>query len=323
MCTRVLWNTNDIAVLTGRSMDWPESTQPLIVAFPRGRRRDGGLLATEVVVPDNPLRWTSTYASLVTTVYGIGTVDGLNERGLAAHALYLKSTDVGPRNPDLPGLQTALWAQYLLDQAATVTEALALMETIQLVMVSAHGFDATVHLAIEDADGDSAVLELAGGELVVHHGREFTLMTNDPTYAEQLTLLAAQDFSAPSSAMPLPGNVNPVDRFQRAAYYSALLPKPGTEREAVAGVMAIMRNVSVPFGAPYADFGVYNTEYRSVSDLTNLTYFFELTTSPSTIWVQLKGLDLDEGAPIKAIDPYDDTLSGNVTERFVAHDIGF
>lgn len=50
--------------------------------------------------------------------------------------------------------------------------------------------------------------------------------------------------------MPLPGNVNAVDRFQRAAYYSALLPKPKSEREAIAGVMAIMRNVSVPFGAP-------------------------------------------------------------------------
>jgi choloylglycine hydrolase len=166
-------------------------------------------------------------------------------------------------------------------------------------------------------------MEFANGELVVHHGREFTLMTNDPTYDEQLTLLAAQDFSNPSSAMTLPGNVNPVDRFQRAAYYSALLPKPVSEREAVAGVMAIMRNVSVPFGAPYADFGVYNTEYRSVCDLTNRTYFFELTTSPSTIWVQLGGLDLDEGAPTKAVDPYDDTLTGNVTDRFVPREIGF
>jgi len=94
-------------------------------------------------------------------------------------------------------------------------------------------------------------------------------MTNNPTYDEQLTLLAAQDFSKPSREMPLPGNVNAVDRFQRAAYYSALLPKPDTERQAIAGVMAIMRNVSVPFGAPYAEFGVYNTEYRTVTDLTN------------------------------------------------------
>jgi choloylglycine hydrolase len=114
MCTRVLWNTNQIAVLAGRSMDWPESTQPLVVSFPRGRQRDGGLLSTDVVVPDNPLRWTSTYGSLVTTVYGLGTVDGLNERGLGVHALYLQSTDVGTRNVDVPGLHTGLWAQYCL-----------------------------------------------------------------------------------------------------------------------------------------------------------------------------------------------------------------
>jgi penicillin V acylase-like amidase (Ntn superfamily) len=323
MCTRVLWNTNDIAVLTGRSMDWPESTEPLIVGFPRGQKRDGGLMLTEVVVPDNPLRWTSTYANLATTVYGIGTVDGLNERGVSVHGLYLKSTDVGPRNPDLPGLHTGLWAQYVLDQAATVADAVALMDAVQLVMVSAHGFEATLHLAVEDADGDSAIMEFANGELVVHHGREFTLMTNDPTYEEQLELLAAQDFSHPDSSLALPGNVNAVDRFQRAAYYSALLPKPISQRQAVAGVMAIMRNVSVPFGAPYAEFGVYNTEYRSVSDLTNRTYFFELTTSPSTIWVQLDALDLTEGAPVTAIDPYDESLTGNVSNEFAHRQIGF
>jgi penicillin V acylase-like amidase (Ntn superfamily) len=323
MCTRVLWNTNDIAVLSGRSMDWPESTEPLLVAFPRGRERDGGMLVTEVVVPDNPLRWTSSYASLVTTVYGIGTVDGLNERGLGVHALYLKSTDVGARNAALPGLHTGLWAQYLLDQAATVSEALALMDGVQLVMVGAHGRDATLHLAIEDADGDSAILELAAGELVVHHGREFTLMTNDPSYDEQLTLLAAQDFSHPSRDMPLPGNVNAVDRFQRAAYYAALLPAPTDERQAVAGVMAIMRNVSVPFGAPYAEFGVYNTEYRTVCDLTHRTYFFELTTSPSTLWVRFDDLALGEGAHALVVDPYDPSLSGNVTGRFAQQQVAF
>jgi choloylglycine hydrolase len=318
-----LWNTNEIAVLTGRTMDWPESTEPLIVAFPRGLDRDGGLMLGEVVVPENPLRWTSTHASLATTVYGIGTVDGFNERGFAVHALYLQSTDVGARDPEVPGLHIGLWTQYLLDRAATVSEALALMDGVQLVMVSAHGYGATMHLAIEDVSGDSAILEFDGGKLVVHHGREFRLMTNDPTYAEQLDLLAAQDFSHPSSEMVLPGNVNAVDRFQRAAYYSALLPEPADERQAVAGVMAIMRNVSVPFGAPYAEFGVYNTEYRTVCDLTNRTYFFELTTSPSIIWVELDALNLEEGAQPRAVDPYDQSLTGNVSERFAPRQIGF
>ncbi len=73
--------------------------------------------------------------------------------------------------------------------------------------------------------------------------------------------------------MALPGNVNPQDRFQRATYYRALLPQPKTEREAVAGILSVMRNVSVPFGAPYKDFGIYNTEYRTVCDLTNQRYF--------------------------------------------------
>jgi penicillin V acylase-like amidase (Ntn superfamily) len=70
VCTRVLWNTNRIAVLTGRTMDWSESTEPLIVAFPRGLGRDGGLVLGEIVVPENPLRSTSTHASLATTLYG-------------------------------------------------------------------------------------------------------------------------------------------------------------------------------------------------------------------------------------------------------------
>ena len=110
--------------------------------------------------------------------------------------------------------------QYLLDQAGTVTEALGLLDGIEILMVSAHGHDATLHLAMEDATGDSAIVEYVEGKRVVHHGRQFTLMTNDPTYDEQLALLAKQDFSHPSREMPLPGNVNPVDRFQRAAYYA-------------------------------------------------------------------------------------------------------
>ena len=65
----------------------------------------------------------------------------------------------------------------------------------------------------------------------MHHGRQYTIMTNDPAYDEQLALLAKQDFTKPASDMPLPGNVNPKDRFQRATYYSALLPKPKNGRE--------------------------------------------------------------------------------------------
>jgi penicillin V acylase-like amidase (Ntn superfamily) len=315
-CTRILWNDNKLAVVVGRTMDWPETTEPVLTVFPRGMKRDGGRIGPDVSVKENPEKWTSKYGSLVTTTYGIGTADGFNERGFAAHMLYLTATDFGPRDASKPGLQVGLWAQFLLDNAATVNEALALVDTVQPVMVEAHGRKATVHLAIEDASGDSAIIEYIGGKPVIHHGREYRIMTNDPAYDEQLALLKRQDYSKPSSDLPLPGNVNAIDRFQRAAYYAAILPEPKNEREAVAGVLAIARNVSVPFGAPYKGFGIYNTEYRTVINLTSKRYFFELTTSPNMIWADLQKFNLTSGAPVMILNPDDMELSGDVTRKF-------
>ncbi len=315
-CTRILWNDNKLAVVAARTMDWPESTEPVLTIFPRGMKRDGGRLGTAGVIKDNPAKWTSKYGSLVTTIYGIGTADGFNERGLAAHMLYLTATDFGPRDPGKPGINAALWAQYVLDNAATVDEALTLLAPIQVTPAEARGHQASVHLAIEDASGDSAIIEYIAGKPVIHHGREFQIMTNDPAYDEQLALLKKQDYSKPNSNLPVPGNVNPIDRFQRAAYFKALLPEPKSEREAVAGVLAIARNVSVPFGAPYEGFGIYNTEYRTVIDLTNKRYFFELTTSPNVIWIDLSNFDLRPGTPVMSLNPGNIGLSGEVTKSF-------
>jgi penicillin V acylase-like amidase (Ntn superfamily) len=218
------------------------------------------------------------------------------------------------------------------------------MNQIQIIMIEAHGFKATVHVALEDASGDSAILEFAQGKLVVHHGPEFTIMTNDPTYEEQLNDLSKLDFSNPSAETKVPGNVSATDRFQRAAYYSALLPKTADQRGAVAGVMAVMRSVSVPFGAPYPVFGVYNTEYRTVSDLSTddlrksvrndektrggpgtkkFAYFFELTTSPNVIWVEFKDLNFDKDAKAVAVNPYDSKIIGDVASQLTPYSATF
>jgi penicillin V acylase-like amidase (Ntn superfamily) len=315
-CSRILWNNNKIGVLVGRTMDWPESTEPILTVLPRGMQRDGGMAGTERIVKENAAKWASKHGSVVTTIYGIGTADGLNEKGLAGHMLYLNAANFGTREPGKPGIQAGLWLQYLLDNAADVTEALALLDQVQIVKVEARGHTANVHLAIEDASGDSAIIEFVKGKRVVHHGREYRIMTNDPTYDEQLELLKRHDFSKPSSDVPLPGNVKATDRFQRAAYFSAMLPEPKNEREAVASVLSVARNVSVPFGAPYKGFGIYNTEYRTAINLTGRRYFFELTTSPNVLWVDLTKFELGVGAPVMTLNPDNMELSGDVTGRF-------
>ncbi|MFC6518009.1 linear amide C-N hydrolase [Streptomyces goshikiensis] len=122
----------------------------------------------------------------------------------------------------------------------------------------------------------------------------------------------------PGSEVPLPGNVNAVDRFQRAAYFSSLLPEPADDRQAVAGILAVTRNASVPFGAPYREgrFRTYNTEYRTVCDLTNKRYFFELSTSPNLVWAEIDRFDLSPGAPVMTLSPEGTDLVGDVSDRF-------
>ena len=315
-CTRALSNVEGQAVVVSRTMDWPESTEPELYVFPRGLARDGALLGSQTI-DANGAKWTSKYGSMATSVYGLGSADGFNEAGLGAHMLFLTATDFGPREAARPALHAGLWAQYVLDLAGSVGEAIELLKDVQIVKVAARGRETTVHLVLEDKSGDSAVIEFVGGRQIVHRGRDVRVVTNDPPYDEQIKLLDKLDFSKPSSFTPLPGNVNPVDRFQRASYFVDLLPKPKDERAAIAGIMAVARNVSVPFGAPYHDFGIYNTEYRTAINLTNLRYYFEFADSPNLFWADLGKFDLSPGAGVMVLNPDDIELSGDVSAKFV------
>lgn len=323
-CTRILWNDNKLAVVVGRTMDWPTTTEPVITVLPRGMQRDGGVLVGNRIENKNPARWTSKYGSIVTTVYGVGTVDGVNEKGVAMHMLYYVATDFGARDPNKQGLQAALWGQYVLDNAQSVAEALSLFESIQPLMVDHEGIKASIHLAIEDATGDSAIIEYDAGKPMIYHGREHRIMTNDPSYPEHLAYRATFNFDGATRQTAIPGNVDPAHRFIRADYYRQMLPEPKNEREAIAGILAIARNVSVPFGAPNKVPGsLYNTEYRTAVDLTNRKYYFELTTSPSVIWANLTNFDLAEGRPVLVLDPDDINLSGDVSNSFKPGKVAF
>ncbi len=318
-CTRILSNDKGGSVLVARSMDWATTTEPVITVLPRGLAHDGGKVGHETFVKDNPLTWTSAYGSVVTTIYGIGTADGVNERGLSAHMLYFPPADYGARDAAKPGLQAALWAQYALDTSATVEEALAKLEKVQVVKIEiqANGATqrATVHVALEDATGNSAILEYLDGKLVVHHGRQYRVMTNAPDYDQQLKLLSELDYANPTMETVVPGNVNPRARFQRATYYLAVLSPPKTQREGVAGMFSLIRNVSIPFGAP-VNGSTFDTEYRTVSDLTQKRYYFELTTAPNVIWVDLGKLNFAPGAPVMTLNPNNIDLTGDVTAKF-------
>ena len=116
---RVLWASPDNQVFVGRTQDWTEKADSAFRVYPRGIERSGA-------VAENPHKWTSKYGSLVITGYDLATHEGVNEKGLSAHALYLAEENSFPqRDPRQPGIGVMQWVQYYLDNYATVAEAVA------------------------------------------------------------------------------------------------------------------------------------------------------------------------------------------------------
>lgn len=183
-CTRAVYFGKESQTVTGRSMDWVEEMHTNLWVFPRGMKRDGGL-------GKGSLQWTSKYGSVVASVYEGGTADGMNEKGIVANLLYLAESEYPAADDKRPGVCITAWAQYLLDNFATVSEAVAEVkkDAFRVVpVVAPNGASGTVHMAISDPTGDSAIFEYVKGTLAIHHGREYQVMTNSPTYDKQLAI---------------------------------------------------------------------------------------------------------------------------------------
>jgi penicillin V acylase-like amidase (Ntn superfamily) len=315
-CTRVVYLGDNNDVITARSMDWKLDISTNLYILPRGIARDGE-------AGPNSLKWTARYGSVVATGYDVSTTDGMNEKGLAAELLWLVESQYPVfDNNSKPGLTIAAWAQYVLDNFATVSEAIAALEkepfTIVTDNVPGEKRLATLHLAISDATGDSAIVEYIAGKQVIHHGRQYQVMTNSPTFDEQLAL--NEYWKGIGGTVWLPGTNRSADRFARASFYINAIPKSEDPALALASVFSVIRNVSVPFGITTPDEpNISSTRWRTVADHKRLLYFFESALTPNTFWVDLKKVDFSPSAPVKRLDLGKDqrnTFDGEVSKYF-------
>jgi choloylglycine hydrolase len=301
-CTRAVYLGPQETIITVRSMDWMSDLGSNLWAFPRGMQRDGAAGPTSI-------RWTSKYGSVVASAFEAVTADGMNEKGLVANLLYLAESEYvqpSPGDRRLP-MSISAWTQYILDNFATVAEAVTAIrkEPFYVVPVmSPDGHAGTVHLSISDSTGDSAIFEYVGGKLVIHHGRQFQVMTNSPVYDRQLAL--NEYWKQIGGTTMLPGTNRAADRFVRASFYINAIPKTSNDAEAVAAAFSVIRNASVPLGITTpGQPNISSTIWRTVSDHKNRRYYFESTRSPSVFWVNLADMDFAAGKPTKKL-----TLTG-------------
>ncbi|MDP1604271.1 MAG: linear amide C-N hydrolase [Legionella sp.] len=311
-CSRFTYTSAENTVVTGRSFDWMEDAKTDIWAFPAGLSKVGGNA-------ENSVKWKSKYGSVVASAYNMAVVDGINTKGLNANLLYLATSDYGQKNPDHINISIYNWVPFVLDNYASVDEVVKGLTQQQFNMLAPplpNGMIPPVHLAVTDPSGDNAVFEYIDGKLVTHHGKQYKVMTNEPTYDKQLAL---NDYWTRLKGEFLPGTGEPDDRFVRATFYVSVAPPSTSIENSVAIVFSIIRNLSVPIIAKTPDRpNVAPTIWRSVSDLKNKLYFFESANRPNVFWVDLNKLNLGEGASVKKLPlSNNEVYAGDTSARFV------
>lgn len=290
-CTRCLHTGEKNTVVVGRSMDWMEDPGTEIYAFPKGMKRDGAC-------GPGSIEWTSKFGSVICSFYGVSTVDGINEKGLVANVLYLVESNYGKSAEGRPNLSISTWAQYTLDNFATVADAVKALSQEPFTVVAPilpNGSPAHGHLSISDPSGDSAIVEYVDGKLVIHHDRKYQVMTNSPTFDQQLAL--NEYWKTIGGDAMLPGTNRAADRFVRASFYNQSVPKSSNDERTVATVTSIIRSVSVPLGLKTpSQPNIANTVWRTVYDQKNKRMYFDSATSPNVFWVDISDLNFNEGA---------------------------
>jgi len=345
-CTRIFWNTNPGLMIVGRNEDYVTASHPTFVATPRGVKRWG---TANEAKRSKSISWTVKYGNVAAYPNNRFPNDGMNEAGLTARTLFYLDGDANQTvAPDdkKKELDEDHWVSFVLDNFATVAEAVdAFRNKVHIVSVvgkkgSGYSYATPKHLAMADATGDSAIVEITKGKLTIFHGRDFQILTNPPSYQAELENAAKYRNVA---AEKLPVSWSASDRFVRADYFLRNLPKPRkndaptaygfmyfalSSEVMPAGLPApaedteVVKKLVANLSDPNETYGGASTYFQTISDLTNKHYRFKSLIAPSDVFFDFDGYNFAEGQPvrlIKRIDRYaQQGWSGDVIPHLVA-----
>ena len=164
-CSTIAVKNADGEALFGRNFDWNSCEAMVVMSYPENAyasistvnmdfiRQGAGGVAGLALKADEIKTIAALYAPL----------DGMNEKGLAVSVNMIQDSAAIDQNTDKPDITTTTAIRLVLDKAATVEEALDLLE--QYDMHASMGM--MVHFAIADSGGKSVVVEYIDNEMVV------------------------------------------------------------------------------------------------------------------------------------------------------------
>ena len=298
-----MMKTNGQGTFVGRTTDFFGPVKSRLVVIPAGlAMRD----------PITGFGWKGKYGLVAIEVLG-GLGDGVNEKGLSAHVLLQEDATFPEGAPDEKTLSPYSAVSYVLTNAASVKEAVAVLKASRFVSVPMQYEGKTIpgtqpHMALFDASGGAAIVEFNDGKLEVFEGPRYTVMTNAPNLREQLANLEkVRAEKRQYSISNLPGGAESKNRFVRATFAMENMPEPSSALQAVIYMNQAVNDVAVP---AYLDLthptsvllsDAWETRWRVVHDLKNRRMYFSDDQTGKRLNLDLRKVDF-RGSKIRYID---------------------
>ncbi len=148
--------------LFGRNFDWNPCNAMIVCAL-----QENGYASISTVNTDfirmSGLKLSDLPDAVQALICLYAPLDGMNEKGLAVSVNMIQDTATISQSTDKPDITTTTAIRLLLNQAADVGEAVALLEQYDLHA----SMNYMVHFAIADAAGNSVAVEYIDNEMVV------------------------------------------------------------------------------------------------------------------------------------------------------------
>lgn len=162
-CSTLAVKSPEGDALFGRNFDWENCNALVVSAKPENGYASISTVNTDFISMGGGRNLTQLPSEIQTITALYAPLDGMNERGLCVSVNMIQDSATIEQNTAKPDITTTTAIRLLLDKAANVEEALALLEKYD--MHASMGM--MVHFALADADGRSVVVEYIDNEMVV------------------------------------------------------------------------------------------------------------------------------------------------------------
>ena len=170
-CSTICTRDENGIVFFGRNYDWAQCRAIIVHTVPENGYESISTCCLDFLGFEEDYAPDGSMMERMQTLAAIYVpMDGMNEKGLMVADLMAGDDEQTHQQTQKADLTTTTAIRLLLDQAATVEEAIALLQQYDMhsSMDSAH------HLSIADASGKSVVVEYVNGQMLVTETRVVT-----------------------------------------------------------------------------------------------------------------------------------------------------